>query len=93
MNKCTNRATVDDMEDLHAQTAKTLRDVLAYQWRDEDGRPVPPPAAYITTAINFLKVNGITGLAPTPSNPIDFTDEATKRAFDESLRAVAGIIR
>lgn len=84
------RATLEELNDLHAQTALTIKKALTHQWTDEQGVSTPPPAAVINVAVNFLKANGITGAAVTPKKAMDFLDEASRNAFEESLRAVAG---
>lgn len=57
------RATEDILDQLHLVTAEALleeiRKYKAGEVLDEDGNPVPLPAALVTAAIKFLKDNGV----------------------------------
>lgn len=83
-----NRASLDELNQLHAQVAGSLKGALSHQWTDEEGNRVPPPAALINVAVNFLKANGITGAAVTPKKVTDFLDEASLPFFDEAVQEV-----
>lgn len=52
-------ATQDALGALHTALATVLADALAQQYQDEDGKTVPPPAAILNVARQFLKDNGI----------------------------------
>lgn len=88
-----NRATTEELDDLHAHLAMQYKQALNYDWRDEQGNSVPPPAAMLTSAANFLRANGVTGAAVKTKKAMDFLDEASQNAFKESLADVADRLR
>jgi hypothetical protein len=81
-----NRASLAEMDLLHAQVASTLKSALDMQYTDDDGKPAPPPAAILTVAVNFLKANGITGVAPTQNTALSFLNEASLPFLENAIR-------
>lgn len=57
------RATDDILDALHGMTAEAflseIRKYKAGEVLDSDGRPIPVPAALLTSAAKFLKDNGV----------------------------------
>ncbi len=91
MNNNGNRATLDELNMLHAQVANSLKNALSLDYSDEDGRPAPPPAAILNVAVNFLKANGVTGVAPTQKTALNFLNEASLPFLENAIReAVEG---
>lgn len=88
--KRVTRASREELEALHAQVAATLHDALTRKWTDtESGEDIPPPAALINVAVNFLKANGITGAAVTPKKIVDFLGDASMPfAFEDAIEKV-----
>lgn len=89
MNNNGNRATLDEMNMLHAQVANSLKTALSLEYTDADGKPAPPPAAILNVAVNFLKANGVTGVAPTQKKAISFLDEAALPFLESAILAAA----
>lgn len=81
------RASLDQLDMLHAQVASTLKSALEMQYTDDDGKPAPPPAAILNVAVNFLKANGITGVAPTQKTALNFLDAASLPFLENAIRS------
>lgn len=88
-NNPPKRATLDQLDLLHAQVAGTLKTALEMSYTDDDGKPAPPPAAILNVAVNFLKANGITGVAPTQKSALDFLDLASLPFLENAIRDAA----
>lgn len=82
-----NRATLDELDMLHSQVAHSLKSALSLDYTDDDGRPIPPPAAILNVAVNFLKANGVTGVAPTQKTALNFLNEASLPFLENAIRA------
>lgn len=76
-----SKASKKQLEELHAAVAKALADGISQQWTDDDGKPIPPPAAVLNVARQFLKDNHIEGPA-TAGTPLG-TIAAKLPAFDD----------
>ena len=87
------RASLDEMNELHAMLARSLKGALQHQWTDDDGNPTPPPASTLNVAVQFLRANGITGAAVTPKAVTDFLDEASLPFFNDAIKEVAEGLR
>lgn len=73
----TSRASKEELEVLHAQTTNQIRKALTHAWTDtETGAPIPTPPAHVKNAMEWLKLNGVTGVAVTPKVMKDFYNEA-----------------
>lgn len=83
-----NRATLDELDMLHAQVATSLKNALSLDYTDEEGRPAPPPAAILNVAVNFLKANGVTGVAPTQKSALTFLNDASLPFLENAIRSV-----
>lgn len=69
-----NKADQKALEGLHGQLAKVLAEALSKPYADEMGNPLPPPAAILNVARQFLKDNKIEGVAA-PGTPLaDLSD-------------------
>lgn len=79
------RATIEELNRLHAQVATTLKQALTHAYTNEDGQKVPPPSALINVAVNFLKANGITGAEITPKKITDFLDETSLPFLEQAI--------
>lgn len=62
-----NGASKEALGDLHSALANVLLEALGETYTDDEGRPLPPPAAILSVARQFLKDNGIEGQAVTGS--------------------------
>jgi hypothetical protein len=58
-----NKADAAVMDSLHGELAKVLADLLKGSINPETGQVVPPQAAVLSVARQFLKDNGIDGIA------------------------------
>lgn len=72
-------ATDKALGDLHKQVAETLTEVVKVG-TDDDGNPVPPPAAYLGAAIAFLKNNNITADVTTNAALSELSEALKRRA-------------
>ena len=86
-----SRATEDTLDSLHAITAETYLDTLrkyrAGEILDDDGNPIPTPAAFLASAARFLKDNGI-DRAIRPGDPLDLLSDEMPE-FDQDGNVVA----
>lgn len=85
------RATEDTLDMLHAVTAEsyleTLRKYRAGEILDDDGNPIPTPAAFLASAARFLKDNGV-DRAVRAGDPLDLLSDEMPD-FDEDGNVVA----
>ena len=59
-----NKADEKALSGLHGKLAEVLKDALSQQYVDPDsGLPIPPPAAILNVARQFLKDNKIEAIA------------------------------
>ena len=59
-----NKADEKALSGLHGKLAEVLKDALSQQYVDADsGLPIPPPAAILNVARQFLKDNKIEAIA------------------------------
>lgn len=71
----TNKADEKAMASLHGKLADVLKEALSQSYSDDDGNPLPPPAAILNVARQFLKDNRIEcGAAPKGSSMGDLSD-------------------
>lgn len=71
----TNKADEKAMASLHGKLADVLKEALSQNYTDDDGRPLPPPAAILNVARQFLKDNKIEcATAPPGSSMGDLSD-------------------
>lgn len=90
MSATTNRATLEEMNTLHAQVASSLKGALEHNWKDaESGEAVPPPAALINVAVNFLRMNGITGAQVKPAQITDLIGNSDLPFYEDAIKEVA----
>lgn len=54
-----NKADEKELAGLHGELAKVLKEAITKEYVDEGGNPVPPPAAILNVARQFLKDNKI----------------------------------
>jgi hypothetical protein len=73
------------MRDLHSSLAKLLKESVEQEYTDADGKPVPPPAAILNVARQFLKDNNIDAL-PAKGSPLDLLQDAMPFGNDDNLR-------
>jgi hypothetical protein len=71
-----NKADEKEMAGLHGKLAGVLKEALSAEYKDPDtGLKIPPPAAILNVARQFLKDNRIeVGAAPKGSNMGDLSD-------------------
>lgn len=71
----TNKADEESLVSLHGKLAEVLKDALAADYKDEQGKPLPPPAAILNVARQFLKDNKIeVAVAPKGTPMGDLSD-------------------
>lgn len=58
-----NKADEKALGSLHGKLAEVLKDALSQSYTDEAGNPLPPPAAILNVARQFLKDNKIEAVA------------------------------
>lgn len=58
-----NKADEKELAGLHGELARVLKDAIVKEYVDEAGNPVPPPAAILNVARQFLKDNKIEAVA------------------------------
>lgn len=54
-----NKADEKELASLHGELAKVLKEAIVKEYVDEAGQPMPPPAAILNVARQFLKDNKI----------------------------------
>lgn len=54
-----NKADEKELAGLHGELAKVLKEAITKEYVDEAGQPMPPPAAILNVARQFLKDNKI----------------------------------
>jgi hypothetical protein len=59
----------EDLQSLHTELAKVLKKHVSKSYMDDDGNELPPPAAILNVARQFLKDNNIDGV-PTEGTPL-----------------------
>lgn len=64
-----SKASNGELSALHGVVATVLKSALEQDYFDQQGNPMPPPAAFIANAIKFLKDNGIDAVA-VPGSPL-----------------------
>jgi ABC-type branched-subunit amino acid transport system substrate-binding protein len=69
-----NKADEKALGGLHGKLAEVLKDALSQPYADDQGNPVPPPAAILNVARQFLKDNKIEAIAATGSPLADLAD-------------------
>lgn len=70
-----NKADEQELAGLHGELAKVLKDAITRDYVDPDsGEKVPPPAAILNVARQFLKDNKIEATAPPGSAMGDLSD-------------------
>lgn len=73
----TNKLTKADekaLGSLHGKLAEVLKDALGQSYKDEAGKPMPPPAAILNVARQFLKDNKIEAINAVGSPLHDLSD-------------------
>lgn len=75
-----DKATEKELGELHNQLAKVLKDAISKNYTDEEGNNLPPPAAILNVARQFLKDNKIEAVAA-PGTPL--ADLADLPVFDD----------
>lgn len=76
-----NKADEKALAGLHGKLAEVLQDAISQDYGvDEEGRKVPPPAAILNVARQFLKDNKIEAVAA-PGTPLH--DLADLPVFDD----------
>lgn len=76
-----NKADEKALAGLHGKLAEVLQEALSQDYRDpETGLPIPPPAAILNVARQFLKDNKIEAVAA-PGTPLH--DLADLPVFDD----------
>lgn len=70
-----NKADEKELAGLHGQLAKVLKDAISQEYTDPDtGMPIPPPAAILNVARQFLKDNKIEAVSAQGSPLHDLAD-------------------
>jgi len=70
-----NKADEKELGSLHGALAKVLKDAITADYSDPDtGAKLPPPAAILSVARQFLKDNKIESIAATGSPLGDLSD-------------------
>lgn len=64
-----------ELQDLHSELAKVLKKHIGKKYQDEEGNEVPPPAAILNVARQFLKDNNIDAV-PAEGTPLSALKEA-----------------
>jgi hypothetical protein len=55
----TNKAAEKELGSLHGKLAEVLKEALEQEYLDDEGNKLPPPAAILNVARQFLKDNKI----------------------------------
>ena len=76
--------TKEVLEDLHSELAKTLKKFVTKQYKDEDGKEAPPPAAILNVARQFLKDNNIDAI-PAEGSPLGELKQALPFKGDDAV--------
>lgn len=79
------KATNKDLAVLHAAVARALTEAVA-GGEDKDGNPVPPSAATLAVAIQFLKANSITADAETDEGLLALKNSLRERRAKSGSR-------
>lgn len=69
-----NKADEKALGSLHGKLAEVLKDALSQDYTDEQGNSLPPPAAILNVARQFLKDNKIEAIAAQGSPLADLAD-------------------
>ena len=69
-----NKADEKALGSLHGKLAEVLKDALSQTYTDEAGNVLPPPAAILNVARQFLKDNKIEAVAAQGSPLADLAD-------------------
>jgi hypothetical protein len=79
-----------ELQALHAQVAKTLKDEIATDYFEESGEKKPKSASLLAVAVKFLKDNGIEPARGANNKALDElsrkVDEVTKGGDPDELR-------
>lgn len=77
-----NKADEAALVSLHGKLAEVLKEALEQDYTDDKGDPIPPPAAILNVARQFLKDNKIEAATAPKGTPMG--DLSDLPVFDES---------